>query len=263
MPPGSFLFALFLLIAASPSLATERAQIAVPIVIEAPAAPERAWSFRVREMFGGQPARYRAAVALDEAVIVTDAPMVLPILAGEPLIEMRATSRDFSGPVYCKPQRAERGWPVLLCLADRDGDGALDQLWTGGAASISPLVPFPDIRSLRTIAPVRHHPIEPGQLPGFEIGFYVSGTNPLLGQHHFYPVMRAGDGPPGFIFFDQHEAAAMRGFPKSVTFEDSTVSVRRFADGVYEAVVTRPFSAGERMITSPYPRQTVIVSVPG
>ena len=58
-------------------------------------------------------------------------------------MELRATSKAFSGPLYCKTVKpAGKRSPRLACLADRDGDGAMDQLWAGRAAVLDAVVPI-------------------------------------------------------------------------------------------------------------------------
>lgn len=243
----------------------ERAQVALPIIVEESAEPaDRVYSFRERAMFGGQPARYASAILLEAPV-----PLPLPgfppdagFRTDEPLPELRATSRDFSGAVYCKAQAMLPRGRILLCLVDRDGDGALDQLWTGAAAALVPLIPFPDIEHLVAIDPVRFRPAEPGRAQAFRIGFFVSGTNPLLGQHHFYPML-GEEGTMGYVMTERHRAASMRGLPKAVAVWDAELNIRSYADRTYQAVIGRRYPAGERLIVSPYPRETVIISVPG
>lgn len=254
------------LVCAGPAAARERrdrAQVALPVIVDASAEPaDRVYSFREGAMFAGQDARYAAAIVLDAPIPVPGLAPDAGFLPGEPLPELRATSRDFSGPVYCKAQPVPRGRTVLLCLADRDRDGALDQLWLGFAAALVPLVPFPDIEAVRAIAPARFGPAPAGLAPAFQIGFYVSGTNPLLGQHHFYPMLGPG-GNIGHVVIAEHRAVAMRGLPKAVSIWDAELTIRGHADRAYQAVVSRRYPAGERLIVAPYPTRTIFISVPG
>jgi hypothetical protein len=262
-----FLCALaLLLVSAGPAAARERrerAEVALPIIVEESGEPaDRVYSFRAGALFGGQVARYASAIVIEVAVPL---PWIAPdagFRAGEVLPELRATSRDFSGPVYCKAQAIPPNRSVLLCLADRDLDGALDQLWFGGTAALVPLIPFPQIEMARPIAPVRFRPAEQGQAPAFQIGFYVSGTNPLLGQHHFYPMLGEG-GNVGHVVIERHRAVGMRGLPKAVAIWDAELTIQSYAERNYQAVVSRRYRAGERLIAAPYPTQTVIISVPG
>ena len=254
---------ILLLLSAGPASAREkvkreRAQVALPILIEAPLEPGRTYSFRAGEMFGAQPARYRSIVSLDAPVAIPGSAAAL-IAAGEPLVELQASSPNFTGHLYCKAQAVGLKRQALLCLADRDGDGALDQLWIGFAA-VTPLVPFPDIRSLRTVTPVRFRPYADQASLAFEMGFYVSGTNPLLGQHHFYPAL--GSGKASYVLFWEHRPAAMRNLPKAITVGGAEVTVTGYSQGNYQAIVTRPLAVGEHLIVSPYPKRTIYVYVP-
>jgi hypothetical protein len=267
MIPRPFLCVLaLLLVSTGPAAARERrerAEVALPIIVEESAEPaDRVYGFREGAMFGGQAARYASAVLLEAAISL---PWIAPDVgfgAGELLPELRATSNDFSGPLYCKAQSLPRNRSIMLCLADRDRDGALDQLWIGAAAALVPLVPYPQIELAQPIAPVRFRPADQGPAPAFQIGFYVSGTNPLLGQHHFYPMLGEG-GNVGHVVIDRHRAVGMRGLPKAVAIWDAELTIRSYAARNYQAVVTRRYRAGERLIVAPNPTRTVIISVPG
>jgi hypothetical protein len=242
----------------------ERATVALPILVEATAHPPgRLHSFRTGEMWGTQPARYRSAVALEDFVREAGGGAPLAIVPGERLVELQARSKAFTGSLYCKTIRMGRKqWPVLACLADRDGDGALDQLWTGRAASLDAVVPYPDIRSLTAVDPVRYRPLTDQASLALEIGFYVSGKNPLLGQHHFYAGIGVG-GKAAYLFGSSHEAVALGELPKSVGLIGARISVKSLVKGTCQAEVVEPVPTGEQMVVSPYPKQTVYVYVPG
>jgi hypothetical protein len=267
-----FFAALALALAALPGGGTakekakrEKATVALPIIVEAPAATQagRLHSFRTGEMWGTQPARYRSAVAVDGLVRETGGGAPLAILPGERLVELQATSRAFTGPLYCKTVRmGGKQWPALACLADRDDDGAFDQLWTGRAASLDAVVPYPDIRSLTAIEPVRFRPLTDPASLALEIGFYVSGKNPLLGQHHFYAGIAVA-GKVAYLFGSSHEAVTLSELPKPVGLIGARISVKSLVKGTYQAEVVQPVPSGEQMVVSPYPKQTVYVYVPG
>lgn len=242
----------------------EKATVALPIVVEAPAGPPAGLhSFRTGEIWGTQPARYRSAVAIEGVIRAPELGVTLAILPGERLVELQAASKAFTGALYCKTIKAgKKQWPILICLADRDSDGALDQLWTGRAASIDAVVPYPDVRSLTAIEPVRYRQLTDPASLALQIGFYVSGKNPLLGQHHFYGGI-AVDGKVAYLFHESHEAVTLGELPKSVTLIGAQISVKSLVKGNYQAEVVRPVPVGERMVVSPYPRQTVYVYVPG
>lgn len=250
--------------AAKEKVKREKATVALPIVVEAPAEPSgRAHSFRTGEIWGAQPARYRSAVILEGLVRAPERGVAIAFLPGERLVELQASSKAFNGTLYCKTMSLGRKqWPILVCLADRDGDGALDQLWTGRAASLDAVVPYPDVRSLTAIEPVRYRPLNDPASLALQIGFYVSGKNPLLGQHHFYAGIAVG-GKVAYLFHESHEAVTMGDLPNSVTLMGAQISVKSLVKGTYQAEVVRPVPTGERMVVSPYPKQTMYVYVPG
>ncbi len=236
----------------------ERALVALPVLVEA-VEPGRSYSFAVGELFGAQPAHYRSTATLDSTLPLPE--YETSISTDRLLVELQASSRDFTGPVWCLGHQIRKNMRALLCLADRDGDGAFDQLWQGGAASLEPLVPFPDMRSVRAIEPVRFRKKQDDGASGLKLGFYVSGTNPILGQHHFYPVL--GVDRSLYPLFEHHKAVSLRSLPKSINVGGGELNVTSVAGKAYQATVTRPLSAGEWLVASPYPTQTIYISVPG
>jgi hypothetical protein len=251
-------------VAAKEKVKRDKARVALPIVVETPAEPAgRLHSFRTGELWGSQPARYRSAVTLEGPVRTPELGMSLAIVPGERLVELQATSKAFTGPLYCKTIRMGRKqWPALVCLADRDSDGALDQLWTGNAASLDAVVPYPDVRSLTAIEPVRYRPVADASSLALQLGFYVSGKNPLLGQHHFYAGLGIG-GKVAYLFHESHKAVTMGDLPRSVSLGGAEIKVKSLVSGTYQAEVVRPVPPGELLVVSPYPTRTVYVYVPG
>ncbi|HYG47667.1 MAG TPA: hypothetical protein VD846_06960 [Allosphingosinicella sp.] len=241
----------------------ERATVALPIVVEAAAEPaSRVYSFRRGEFWGWQPARYRSAMTLAEPVMLPDVGPGILMAAGERLIELQASSKNFSGSLYCTgrlPNPKLAG--ILLCLADRDGDGRMDQLWT---ASGSPkyLVPYPYARSRRPIAPVAVTPVEDKAGLALQLGFYVSGHNPIFGTHHFYPMLSTG-GEVGYVFTQSKNSVPIKSLPKVFGVGGAQISLEAFEDKTYRARVTRPYPEGERPLVGEIPTQTIYVSVPG
>jgi hypothetical protein len=254
-------------LAAAPAAAKdkqERALVGLPVIVEAPtdAAP-RTYSFRTGQFWGAQPAHYRSAVTVAASVPVPEIGPDAGIAAGEPLVELAAVADDWKGSLYCKARRGEKKNfpPSLLCVADRNGDGAMDQLWVGVAASLDYVVPYPDIRALRPIEPVAAQPVTDPAILGLRIGFYVSGTNPLLGQHHFYSMISRSDAL-GYVLIETHKAAAMHDLPKDFRVGFGRVRVTSFVKGQYQAEAIG-YPTGEMMIVSPYPTRTIFISVPG
>ena len=250
--------------AAKEKVKRERAIALLPIIIEAPTEPpSRVYSFRQGEFWGWQAARYRSAVTLAAPIPLPELWPDAVIPAGQPLFELQAVSQGFTGPLHCSAQQRHRKMAgTLMCLADRDGDGAMDQVWTGGVASLKYLVPFPGIRSLKPIEPVRATRIEDPARLALQYGFYVSGTNPIFGTHHFYPML-SSNGELGFPFTEARSSVTLKLLPKSVQVAGAEIRVEAFDNKQYRATVTRPYAAGERMLDAEIPKQTVYVYVPG
>jgi hypothetical protein len=256
-------FALPGVAAAKEKVKKERAEVSLPILVEGPTEPpSRVYSFRRGEFWGGQPARYRSAVTLTEPVLLPDLASSPLIAAGERLIELQARSKNFSGSLFCTgrlPNPKLAG--ILLCLADRDGDGRMDQLWTA-AGSSKYLVPYPNARSRRPIAPVAVTPVEDKASLALQLGFYVSGNNPIFGTHHFYPMLSA-NGEVGFVFTQSKNSVLVKQLPNVFGIAGAQISLEAYDDKVYRARVTRPYPEGERPLVGEVPTQTIYVSVPG
>jgi hypothetical protein len=242
----------------------ERAQVALPIIVEASSDPAPgSYTFRAGEFWGGQPVRYRSAVVLNGGVPVPEIGPGIGIQPGEQLIELQATSRAWSGSLYCKSQiRWKKLPPVLLCVADRNGDGSMDQLWAAVAASSRFVVPYPDIRSLRAIEPTPFEAVEDRSSLSLQFGFFVSGTNPIFGVHHFYPML-SEKGEVGHVMMEEHKSISVSELPKEFTIGGGRIRITGFRQGNYEASVIGRLPPGERMIVSAYPKQTIYISVPG
>lgn len=249
--------------AAKEKVKKERAEVVLPIVVEAPIEPSsRVYSFRQREFWGWQPARYRSAVTLAAPVLNPEWGNIAVLEAGERLIELQARSRNFSGSLYCtgrQPNPKLAG--LLLCLADRDGDGRMDQLWTA-TGSPKYLVPYPYARSRHPIAPVSVVPVEDKASLALQLGFFVSGNNPIFGTHHFYPMLST-NGEVGYVFTQSKNSVTIKDLPNVFGVGGAQISLEGFADKTYRARVTRPYPEGERPLVGEVPTQTIYVSVPG
>jgi hypothetical protein len=241
----------------------ERAVVALPIVVEAPTEPSsRVYSFRQREFWGGQPVRYRSAVTLAQPVLLPELGGLPLIPAGERLIELQARSRKLSFSLFCtgrQPNPKLAG--LLLCLADRDGDGRMDQLWTA-TGSPKYLVPFPNARSRRPIEPVAVTPVGDRASLALRLGFFVSGNNPIFGTHHFYPMLST-NGEVGYVFTQSKNSVAIKDLPNVFGVGGAQISLEGYEDKTYRARVTRPYPEGERPLVGEVPTQTIYVSVPG
>lgn len=249
--------------AAKEKVKKERAEVALPIVVEAATEPaSRVYSFRQREFWGGQPARYRSAVTLAAPVLLSELGSVALIPAGERLIELQARSRKLSFSLYCtgrQPNPKLAG--ILLCLADRDGDGRMDQLWTA-TGSPKYLVPFPYARSRRPIGPVSVVPVQDKASLALRLGFFVSGNNPIFGTHHFYTMLSTDD-EVGYVFTQFKNSVSIKDLPHVFGVGGAQISLEEHEDKTYRARVTRPYPEGERPLVGEVPTQTIYVSVPG
>lgn len=249
--------------AAKEKVKRERAEVVLPIVVEAPTEPpSRVYRFRQGEFWGWQPARYRSAVTLAEPVLLPELGAVAIIAAGERLIELQAKSRNASFSLYCTGrQLSPKLAGLLLCVADRDGDGRMDQLWTA-TGSPKYLVPLPSARSQRPIAPVAVNPVEDRSSLALQLGFFVSGTNPIFGTHHFYPMLSI-NGEVGYPLTQSKNSVTMRELPNVFGVGGAQISLEGFENKTYRARVTRPYPEGERPLVGEVPTQTMYIYVPG
>ena len=239
----------------------ERAEVVLPIVVEAPTEPpSRVYSFRKQEFFGGQPARYRSAVTLEAPVPLFELGSGVAIPAGKPLFEIQARTRDFSGSFYCTGRPPSKKLAGILCLADRDRDGRMDELWTA-IGSLDTLVPLPHAYLERSITPVKATPVEDRSKLGLRLGFYVSGTNPIVGAHHFYPMLSV-NGELGYTFIQSRNSVTVRDLPSEFGVGGARISLEGFENKTYRARVVRHFPEGEMLVGSSYPTQTIYISIP-
>lgn len=239
----------------------ERAQVVLPIVIEAATEPpSRVYTFKQREFFGGQPARYRSAVTLEQPVPLPELGSGLTIAAGKILFELQAKSRDTTGSFYCTGRPPSKKLLGILCLFDRDGDGRMDELWTA-IGYPDTLVPLPPAQLVRSIAPVKVSPMKDRASLALQMGFYVSGTNPIVGAHHFYPML-SRNGEDGYTVISSKNSVTVGNLPNVFAVGDAQISLEGFENKTYRARVTRPYLAGERSLASGGPTQTFYVAIP-
>lgn len=241
--------------------AKERVQIALPIVVEAPTEPSsRVYSFKKGQFWGGQPARYRSAVNLDQPVPLPELGNGVALTAGKILFELQARSRDTSGSFYCTGRPASKKLLGILCLFDRNGDGWMDELWTA-IGFPETLVPLPPAQLVRSIPPVKVSPVEDRASLALQMGFTVSGTNPIVGAHHFYPML-SRNGQDGYTLIPEKNSVTIGDLPKVFSVGEAQISLEGFENKTYRARVTRPFLAGERSLTSGGPTQTIFITIP-
>ena len=105
-------------------------------------------------------------------------------------------------------------------------------------------------------------PVEDKASLALQLGFFVSGTNPIFGTHHFYPML-AIDGEVGYAFTQSKNSVTLQQLPNSFGVGGAQITLEGFENKVYRARVTRPYPAGERPLVGEVPTQTIYVSVPG
>ncbi|HEX8125922.1 MAG TPA: hypothetical protein VF548_10105 [Allosphingosinicella sp.] len=255
-----FTAAAFAVLAAAQA-AAERVQLALPIVVEAATAPaSQVYSFRKGQFWGGQPARYRSAVTLEQPVPLPELGSGVALAAGKVLFELEARSRDTSGSFYCTGRPPSKKLLGILCLFDRDRDGRMDELWTA-IGFPETLVPLPPATLVRSIAPAKVSAMEDPAGLALQMGFTVSGTNPIVGAHHFYPML-SRNGEDGYTFIAEKNSVTVGDLPKTFSVGDAQISLEGFENKTYRARVTRPFPQGERSLTSGGPTRTIFITIP-
>ena len=230
------------------ALCKPRATIAVPILIDA--APETGGVIQLTadRLFADRSGTYRSLASLTAPVRVAFGRSDVEVSVNDRLVEVRA--KNLSGTVYCKadpPARSNDA--VLTCLIDPDTKGVFSQVWLGIAQILVPLRPFPALRYAGTIPPVAYNVQRPGLEERFRIGLTISGSNPLLGQHHFYLATQASSGPPS-PFIETHKAFAIGSDFRIVYFEGAMFKARKASRCMYEVEVIRSLPAGERELVA-------------
>lgn len=240
----------------------ERAHVALPLVVQPPSVASRTFEFKEGDFWGAQAASYRSAVTIAEPIALPELWDEAVIPAGVPLVELDAVSKRFAGKLFCAAKQRNPKMPgTLMCLADRDGDGAMDQIWTA-VGNPQFLVPFSEARSLKSIPPVQVRRVEDPQRLAIQFGFFVSGANPLFGTHHFYPMLSMS-GELGYIIIQSGRSVTLKQLPRTISIEGAEIRVESVRSKQYRVTVTRPIPAGERLLIGEVPRQTMYIYVPG
>jgi hypothetical protein len=231
-----------------------------PIVIDPVTVTGTSETVGQQQLFGAQPAHYRSAITVDKRVEAPEKLRSPGISPGDMLIEATPNGRAFAGKLYCRVDRINPKAVLTLCLGDADGDGKLETLYAGPGGILTPMLPYPVVRSVATIEPMAPVAFADSSKLQASIGFYVSGNNPLLGEHHFYPAFAQGE--PRYTFEDQHKAAGVKTLPQLIRFQDAEVRMTAYADKKYTVSVTKPFPAGTIQLSVALPKQTIYVYVP-
>lgn len=236
----------------------ERATVSLPLIVE-DGAVSGATRVAQRELFGMQNARYRSVAIATAGAAPAKLKPQFAIAAGDRLIELEASAKTFTGSVFCKPSLTKTV-VVLTCLSDGDRDGAFEKLWMGSAASLNPVVPYPDLTMFAEIARIRYTQAA-ASAPPLRVGFYISGTNPLLGQHHFYMAFDGERGPVPFM--PSHRKVRLGSLPEMVDIQGARLQIERADKAGYSIAVSRPLAAGEHKLVASYPKRTQYIFIPG
>ena len=241
--------------------AKDRVQVALPIVVGAPTEPSsRVYSFKKGQFWGGQPARYRSAVTLGQPLPLPELGSGVAIPTGKILFELQARSRDTNGSFYCTGRPPSKKLLGILCLFDRDSDGRMDELWTV-IGFPDTLVPLPPAKFVRSIPPLGATPVEDRASLALQLGFTVSGTNPIVGAHHFYPML-SRNGEDGYTFIPEKNSVTVGDLPKTFAVGEARISLEGFENKTYRARVVRSFPEGERSLVSGGPTRTIFIAIP-
>jgi hypothetical protein len=101
-----------------------------------------------------QRAHYRSAITIDKRVEAPEKLGSPGLSPGDMLIEATPNSRAFTGKLYCRVDRINPKAVLTLCLGDADGDGKLETLYAGPGGVLTPMLPYPMVRSVAAIEPL-------------------------------------------------------------------------------------------------------------
>lgn len=231
--------------------------VSVPVIVGEAKGPFEPETVGLQEVFGSVPARYRSAITLLDNVTATNKPLDFAISAGDILVE--AVSDDQTLPIYCTARRVKK-LINTTCLADTDKDGALDRVLISSGGFEHPFLPSPSVRELSEIKPVRYSLVTDSAVTKMSMGYYVSGTNPLMGQHHFYPVLAKGDG--SYPLIEEHRAVSTKALPKTVNFQNSEIEVTGYSEKRYTVRLVKPIAAGTLFMSAYVPIKTMWIYIP-
>jgi hypothetical protein len=244
----------------------DRVQIALPIMVHAATSAPSTEQVGQSKLFGTQLATYRSVAVLPDGVRLPNGLTLFD--AGTRLFEHTAKGRAFNGSLYCRATKIGK-IVALPCLGDTDGDGAFESLWLGtavfGAVDVfSPALPRPDVERIEaSIVPIRFRVERPFQEENLLIGFFISGSNPLLGQTHLYLAISDNRGKAAIPLTATHKGPRLSAAATSINIADAALSIRKSDKGQYSVMVTTPLSSGERELVQEYETQARIIFVPG
>ncbi|MEP9358150.1 hypothetical protein [Sphingomonas sp. KR3-1] len=244
--------------------ARDSISLSLPVIVDAAPAAAAEEEVGIGTLFAAQGAHYLSVATIQGDLKLGDGTLLLP--GGTRLFEHRAEGKAYTGKLYCRMARPSK-MVVLLCLADQDADGRFEALWLGRGVvgrvdRLAPGLPYPDAtRAELSFDTVGYQVGAPDAGEGLRIGFYISGSNPLLGQHHFYQALGGDD--VAIPMTATHRAVRLSSTASTVEIAGSAVEARKLGKGRYAVRLTRGLPAGERALVDEYQAQTQIIYVPG
>ncbi|TGX50287.1 hypothetical protein E5A73_17880 [Sphingomonas gei] len=240
----------------------DNVRLELPILVSeaADAVPEET---STGAMFGAQQARYRSVATIAHDLKLADGTLLLA--AGTRLFEHRAAGASFKGPVYCRLVKPKK-MAALLCLADQDGNAGFDTLWEGNAVvarsdRLAPALPYPDAKRVAlTFDPIGYQIGPPEAEEALQLGFCISGSNPLLGQHHFYEALGTADAP--IAITGTHRAVRFSGGPARIEIAGAVIEASKLGKKRYSVRVIKPLEAGEHVLVEQYQIEQRILFIP-
>lgn len=172
---------------------SKNGQITLPVIVDPNdlSAPNST-TVNAGSLFGAQEARFKSHAHLKSAIQIQQKNIDLSFSPGDLFIEYAARVQKSTFPIYCTAIPSKPLW-ALVCLADRDNDGAFEQLWSGSVANPRLWVPHPNIRHQVDIDPVEYEATDGGAGDPLSIGFVGYGGNIWTGQREFYVQLARGE----------------------------------------------------------------------
>lgn len=241
-------------------VAPDTAQITLPVAVTPSEPPPDILTVGSLELFGAQPARYMSSAQIAAPTTIRYKKVELSFAPDDRFIEYRAAIRDDVFTVYCTA-RPSKPVSMLLCLADRDKDGAFEQLWLGSTAHPRLWVPFPDIRFQTAIDPVRYATTEDTAGDPLSIGFGGSGGNIWTGRREFF--VKIAKGQDQVLLFESRATGSARRGPADIKLYDAVVRLHGGTRERLEVSVVKGLTAGRYELSVNYPTQQIWITIPG
>lgn len=241
--------------------ASKNGQITLPlVVVSAASGGEEIVDVPAQQLFGKQSARFGSVAQVagpTRLIIRKDAVDLSP---DDRLIEYKGYADKESFALFCTARPA-RPVAMLLCLADRDGDGRFDQFWTGAAANPNLPIPYPNIRFQSAIEPAAYRRTPQPQADDMVIGFVGSGGNVWTGKREFFVrVERPG---ASVLLFESRATGTAKGGPVDIALYDAIIHLVEDSRDSFRLKVAKPLGRGVYHLSVGYPQQTIWVTVPG